>query len=176
MSKREKEKEKEKKECCCENECCNEHKCDCECSCEPEKNEYLEMAQRIQAEFDNYRKRSNDIVKVSRQDGIIDAVLRFLPAIDAIGKAKQMITDPKTLEGINLIEKELKNSLKALNIEEIEAQGKVFDPKFHNVIAVKYDNSLGDSVITDVYQAGYKIGDRVLRYSQVIVNKVKENN
>lgn len=174
MSKR--EKEKEKKECCCENECCNEHKCDCECSCEPEKNEYLEMAQRIQAEFDNYRKRSNDIVKVSRQDGIIDAVLRFLPAIDAIGKAKQMITDPKTLEGINLIEKELKNSLKALDIEEIEAQGKVFDPKFHNVIAVKYDNSLGDSVITDVYQAGYKIGDRVLRYSQVIVNKVKENN
>jgi len=174
MSKR--EKEKEKKECCCENECCNEHKCDCECSCEPEKNEYLEMAQRIQAEFDNYRKRSNDIVKVSRQDGIIDAVLRFLPAIDAIGKAKQMITDPKTLEGINLIEKEFKNSLKALNIEEIEAQGKVFDPKFHNVIAVKYDNSLGDSVITDVYQAGYKIGDRVLRYSQVIVNKVKENN
>ena len=174
MSKR--EKEKEKKECCCENECCNEHKCDCECSCEPEKNEYLEMAQRIQAEFDNYRKRSNDIVKVSRQDGIIDAVLRFLPAIDAIGKAKQMITDPKTLEGINLIEKELKNSLKALNIEEIEAQGKVFDPKFHNVIAVKYDNSLGDSVITDVYQAGYKIGDRVLLYSQVIVNKVKENN
>lgn len=171
-----KEKEKEKKECCCENECCNEHKCDCECSCEPEKNEYLEMAQRIQAEFDNYRKRSNDIVKVSRQDGIIDAVLRFLPAIDAIGKAKQMITDPKTLEGINLIEKELKNSLKDLNIEEIEAQGKVFDPKFHNVIAVKYDNSLGDSVITDVYQAGYKIGDRVLRYSQVIVNKVKENN
>lgn len=171
-----KEHEKQKKECCCENECCNEHKCDCECSCEPEKNEYLEMAQRIQAEFDNYRKRSNDIVKVSRQDGIIDAVLRFLPAIDAIGKAKQMITDPKTLEGINLIEKELKNSLKALNIEEIEAQGKVFDPKFHNVIAVKYDNSLGDSVITDVYQAGYKIGDRVLRYSQVIVNKVKENN
>lgn len=174
MSKR--EKEKEKKECCCENECCNEHKCDCECSCEPEKNEYLEMAQRIQAEFDNYRKRSNDIVKVSRQDGIIDAVLRFLPAIDSIEKAKQMITDKKTLEGIELIEKELKNSLKALNIEEIEAQGKVFDPKFHNVIAVKYDNSLGDSVITDVYQAGYKIGDRVLRYSQVIVNKVKENN
>lgn len=171
-----KEHEKQKKECCRENECCNEHKCECECSCEPEKNEYLEMAQRIQAEFDNYRKRSNDIVKVSRQDGIIDAVLRFLPAIDAIGKAKQMITDPKTLEGINLIEKEFKNSLKALNIEEIEAQGKVFDPKFHNVIAVKYDNSLGDSVITDVYQAGYKIGDRVLRYSQVIVNKVKENN
>lgn len=171
-----KEHEKEKKDCCCENECCNEHQCNCDSCKEPEKNEYLEMAQRIQAEFDNYRKRSNDIVKVSRQDGIIDAVLRFLPAIDSIEKAKQMITDPKTLEGIGLIEKELKNSLKALNIEEIEAKGKVFNPNFHNVIAVKYDNSLGESVITDVYQAGYKIGDRVLRYSQVIVNKVKDNN
>ena len=89
MSKR--EKEKEKKECCCENECCNEHKCDCECSCEPEKNEYLEMAQRIQAEFDNYRKRSNDIVKVSRQDGIIDAVLRFLPAIQRKNSQKKYV-------------------------------------------------------------------------------------
>lgn len=166
-------KEHEKKDCCCEKECC----CESDCSCnDQEKNEYLEMAQRIQAEFDNYRKRSNDIVKVSRQDGIIDAVLRFLPAIDSIEKAKQMIKDPKTLEGIELIEKELKNSLKALNIEEIEALGKAFDPKIHNVIAIKTDNSLGDSVITDVYQAGYKIGDRVLRYSQVIVNKVQENN
>ena len=171
MSKR--EKEKEKKECCCENECCNEHKCECECSCEPEKNEYLEMAQRIQAEFDNYRKRSNDIVKVSRQDGIIDAVLRFLPAIDAIGKAKQMITDEKTLEGIELIDKEFTNSLKALGIEEIETSGQHFNPSLHNVIAVKTDNSLEDGVITDTFLAGYKIGDRVIRYSQVIINKLE---
>lgn len=165
-------KEHEKKDCC-DKECCSESECNCNAQ---EKNEYLEMAQRIQAEFDNYRKRSSDIVKVSRQDGVIEAVLRFLPAIDSIEKAKQMIKDPKTLEGIELIEKELKNSLKTLNIEEIDALGKVFDPNFHNVIAVKTDNSLGDSVITDVYQAGYKIGDRVLRYSQVIVNKVQENN
>lgn len=149
--------------------------CSCgeDCTCKQDSNEYLEMAQRIQAEFDNYRKRSADIVRISRQDGIIEAVIKFLPAIDSIQKAKDMITDEKVLEGIDLIEKELKNSLKALGIEEIEAFGKPFDPELHNVIAVKEDNSLEDGTILDVFQAGYKIGSRVLRYSQVIVNKTE---
>ena len=84
----------------------------------------------------------------------------------------KLLKDPKVLEGIELIEKELKNSLKSLNIEEIEAEGKHFDPKYHNVIAVINDNSLEDGVITTVYQAGYKINEKVLRYSQVIVNKI----
>lgn len=74
---------------------------------EDSKNEYLEMAQRIQAEFDNYRKRSADIVRVARIDGIVEAVTRFLPLIDAIVKAKDMISDKKVLEGLNLIERDL---------------------------------------------------------------------
>ena len=143
---------------------------------EDSKNEYLEMAQRIQAEFDNYRKRSADIVRVARIDGIVEAVTRFLPLIDAIVKAKDMISDKKVLEGLNLIERDFKTSLKALGIEEIEALGQKFDPNWHNVVAVKNDNSLEDGIITDVYQAGYKLSDRVLRYSQVIVNKVQNNN
>ena len=161
--------------CGCGNDCGHEHGCNCgedECNCGcGDSNEYLELAQRIQAEFDNYRKRSADIVRTTRLDGIIEAVTKFLPSIDSIAKAKGMIADPKVLEGIELIEKELKNSLKALNIEEIEAEGKVFDPNFHNVIAVTCDNSLEDGVITNVYQAGYKINNKVLRYSQVVVNK-----
>lgn len=174
MEKKKKNYENESKCCCgencnCKEESINNENCDC-------KNEYLEMAQRIQAEFDNYRKRSNDIVKVARIDGVIDAVSKFLPSIDSIKKAKTMISDEKVLEGIDLIEKEFNNSLKALNIEEIPAENQIFDPKFHNVVAVKSDNSLDDEIITDVYQAGYKIGDRVLRYSQVVVNKIQKNN
>ena len=140
------------------------------------QNEYLEMAQRIQAEFDNYRKRSADIVRVARNDGIVDAVIKFLPLLDAIKKAEEMISDKKVLEGLNLIERDFKNSLAALNIDEIEALGQKFNPNLHNVIAVKNDNSLEDGIITDVYQAGYKLSDRVLRYSQVVVNKVQNNN
>lgn len=171
-------------ECGCNSEqCACGQDCDCgdECTCNDEcncgnKNEYLELAQRVQAEFDNYRKRSADIVKVSRIDGIIEAVLKFLPAIDSIQKAKTMIKDEKVLEGIELIEKQLNNSLKALGIEEIEAKGTHFDPSVHNVIAVKQDNSLEDGTVLEVYQAGYKIGSRVLRYSQVIVNKTENKN
>ncbi len=165
----------EKCECGCEEEKCHcdeGEKCCCEdnYSCE-DKNEYLELAQRVQAEFDNYRKRSADIVRVARQDGIIDAVVKILPAIDSIEKAKPMIRDKKILEGVELIEKGLKNSLKSLEIEEIESKGQHFDPKYHNVIVVKTDNSLEDGVITDVYQAGYKIRDRIIRYAQVVINK-----
>lgn len=153
-----------------------EDACSCStCSCDEDKDNYLELAQRIQAEFDNYRKRSTDIVRVARQDGVIDAVGKILPALDSIQKAKTMIKDETVLEGVNLIEKEIKNSLKVLEIEEIVAEGQQFDPKMHNVIAVKYDNSLEDGIITDVYQAGYKIKERIIRYAQVIANKNKED-
>lgn len=177
------EKEKNKKESKCEESQEEvstsikkaEHKCECggeceECICEP-KDSYLEIAQRIQAEFDNYRKRSADITRIARQDGVIDAVLKFLPALDSFKKAKTMIKDKAVLEGIELVENNIKNSLKELEVEEIEAKGQQFDPNYHNVVVVKNDNSLDNDIIVDVYQAGYKIKDKIIRYSQVIVNK-----
>lgn len=179
MTKTENEKEKEcireeHKKTKSQNEKIKEKKCSCEdCKCEEPEN-YLELAQRIQAEFDNYRKRSSDIVRIARQDGIIDAVLKFLPSLDAVQKAKTMIKDSSVLEGLDLIEREMKKSLKNLDIEEIESQGQHFDPKYHNVVAVKKNNSLDDGIIVEVYQAGYKIKDRIIRYAQVVVNKNKE--
>ena len=175
INKEKKKVEEDEKTCCCGHEVEGKENEDKNSGCEC-KNEYLEMAQRIQAEFDNYRKRSNDILKSIRIDGVIEAVNKFLPALDSIKKAKTMIKDEKVLEGIDLIEKEFNNSLKSLNIEEILAENEIFDPKFHNVVAVKNDNSLDDGIITDVYQAGYKIGDRVLRYSQVVVNKIQKKD
>lgn len=170
----EKPKKTQNEKCTCEYE---EKKCICDdqCCCGDERENYLEIAQRIQAEFDNYRKRSADIVRIAREDGIIDSTMKFLPALDSIQKAKAMIKDDSSLEGVILIEKEIKNSLKNLDIEEIEAMGQHFDPKYHNVIAVKHGNSLEDGIIVDVYQAGYKIKDRIIRYAQVIVNKNKED-
>lgn len=156
--------------------CDNEKKYEYDCGSEETEiqEDYLVMAQRIQAEFDNYRKRSAETFKNSKQDGIIEAVGKFLPAIDALQKAKTMIKDKSVLDGIVLIEKEFKNSLKALEIEEIEDEGQ-YNPEYHNVIAVINDNSLEDGKITDVYQAGYKIKNKIIRYAQVIVNKIKED-
>jgi len=168
----EKVEEPKKEECCCEEECT----CGCEgekenCNCDKSA-QYLEALQRLQAEFDNYRKRSADIVKNARIDGMIDALDKIFPAIDSIEKAKIMMKDEKVLEGVLMIEKELKNSLKNLGIEEIEVLGQPLDPKIANVVAVINDNSLEDGVIAQVYQAGYRLKDRILRYAQVVVNKL----
>lgn len=169
---------KKNNECECKN--CNDDvevkNCNCadgKCNCEQDKNnEYLLAAQRLQAEFDNYRKRSADIVKNARIDGIVEAVTKMFPAIDSIEKAKLMIKDEKVLQGVEMIEKDLKQSLKNLHIEEIDVLHKPLDPNVANVIAVINDNSLEDGVIAQVYQAGYKLNDRVLRYAQVVVNKL----
>lgn len=173
-----KDKFEKNKECECKN-CNNDvetNNCNCadeKCNCEQDKNnEYLLAAQRLQAEFDNYRKRSADIVKNARIDGIVEAVTKMFPAIDSIEKAKLMIKDEKVLQGVEMIEKDLKQSLKNLHIEEIDVLHKPLDPKVANVIAVINDNSLEDGVIAQVYQAGYKLNDRVLRYAQVVVNKL----
>ncbi|MDD4110758.1 MAG: nucleotide exchange factor GrpE [Clostridia bacterium] len=179
----ERENEKKHKKCTCDE--CREEKveqeekehceCDCEeCTCEQPKDNYLEIAQRIQAEFDNYRKRSADVVKIAKQDGVIEAIEKFLPALDSFKKAKKMIKDEAVLEGVNLVEKEIMNSLKELEVEEIDAKGQQFDPNYHNVVAVKNDNSFGDGIIVEVYQAGYKLKDKIFRYAQVIVNKNKK--
>lgn len=178
-----KEEAKEKCTCCQEEKVCTcDEKCNCEGNCECEnctcnedkvaKNEYLEMAQRVQADFDNYRRRSADMIKNARIEGIVEAVQKIFPAIDVISKAKTMIKDDKVLEGVVMIEKELIQSLKNIGIEEIEVMGKPLDPNNANVIAVISDNSLEDGVVAQVYQAGYKLNDRVLRYAQVVVNKL----
>lgn len=175
-----KKKDLEEEKCTCEN---HEHKCCCEnhgeenhtCNCdghEKENNEYLEMAQRLQAEFDNYRKRSADIVKNARIEGIAECASKVLPALDSFEKAKAMITDEKILQGVEMIENGLKQSLKTLEVEEIEVLGLPLDPNNANVVAVICDNSLEDGVVAQVYQAGYKLKDRVLRYAQVVVNKL----
>lgn len=168
----------ENDECGCED--CNCEDCNCEsgheCECEACKTnsgeEYLKMAQRIQADFDNYRKRTADVIKNARIDGIVEATSKMFPAIDAIDKSKNMIKDEKVLEGINMIEKELKQSLTNLGIEEIDVLGKPLNPQFANVVAVVSDNLLEDGVVSQVFQAGYKLNDRVLRYAQVVVNKL----
>lgn len=174
--------------CTCEETCkCDEnHKCseDCNChenteehccTCNDEKaEEYLEIARKIQAEFDNYRKRSAVAFDTARENGMIDAVKVFLPAIDAFKKAKTMINDKSTLEGVEMVEKELYSSLEKLGVEPIKALGEKLNPKLHNVVAILKNENVDDDIIIEEYMQGFKTKDKVIRYSQVIVNKKGE--
>ena len=197
--------EEEKKDTCedsctCEENCkCDENckkdetckcgdKCDCkcegneECHCEEEckckkkdEPDYLALAQRIQAEFENYRRRMADQLVIERQEGVVSVINVFLPCLDTFKEAKKSITDEKVLEGVNMIENKIMDALGRLEVERIESVGQKFDPNFHDVIAVMHNENYDDDIILEEYQAGYKYKGKVIRYSKVIVNK-KEGN
>lgn len=139
-----------------------------------ETEDYKKLLQIVQADFDNYRKRSLSMLNEAKLDGQLDVIMHFLPAIDAFKKAKEMIVDANVLKGVQMIENQILESLKNVGVEKIECLGQAFDPKLHNAVMVKTDNSLDDDIVIDVFQDGYKLNDRVIRYSQVVINKKGE--
>ena len=163
------------------------HECECEnCQCHEETDlnyqtnleekvlEYVQTAQRLQADFDNYRKKSLEQIAQSRYDGMADAVTKMMPVLDSIASAKKMIKEEKLLEGFVMIENQLLNAFSSLGVEKIEALNQPFDPKLHNALAVQNNPDFDDDIVLEEYQAGYKLNDKVIRYSQVIVNKKEE--
>ena len=136
--------------------------------------EYLNLARVIQADFDNYRKRTAESIKQAKLDGITQAVEIFIPCLDVFKKAKEMISDDNSRKGIEMLETQIRSSLKELGVEKIETIGKQFDPNIHHCLMVMEDKTKPDNVVLDEYQAGYRLGDKIIKYSQVIVNKLKE--
>ena len=134
--------------------------------------EMTDYAKRIQAEFDNYRRRTLDNAKKVREDATTDVLVKIVPVLDVIGQALKMIDDEKVAKGVKMIEDEITKLLASYNVTEIEAEGKEFDPKLHEAImqAPAEKEELCDTV-KEVFQKGYKMGDRVIRPARVIVNK-----
>lgn len=160
---------------CDENCTCGEEKCQKNCSCGEDKaTEYLDMAKRLQAEFENYRKRTFFELKKAKEDGEINVIEVFLPCLDTFKVAKKSITDPKVLEGVEMIENNISQALEKIGVQKIESVGQKYDPNLHNVIAIANVADKENDIILDEYQAGYKYNDRIIRYSKVIVNKKED--
>ena len=134
--------------------------------------EMTNHAKRVQAEFDNYRRRTLDNAKKVRDDATGDVLIKIVPVLDVIEQALKMIDDEKVAKGVKMIEDEITKLLASYNVTEIEAEGKDFDPKYHEAImqAPAEKGELCDTV-KEVFQKGYKMGDRVIRPARVIVNK-----
>ncbi|MBQ4049862.1 MAG: nucleotide exchange factor GrpE [Clostridia bacterium] len=134
--------------------------------------EYLLTAKRLQAEFDNYRKRTNETNKRVKEDGNAEVLMGLIPVLDSFAQAEKMIEDPKTLDGIAIIKRQIDDLLSRFNVKKIDALGCEFDPNFHNAIMqmdVKEEEK--KNTVVEVYQEGYTLGGRVLRHSVVIVGK-----
>lgn len=134
--------------------------------------EMTDMAQRLQAEFDNYRKRTVENSHKAKEDATADVIKKIIPVLDVVGQALTMITDEKVKQGVAMIEDEIVKLMKSYGVEEIEASGKEFDPKIHEAImqAPAATDEERDKV-KEVFQKGYSMGDRILRPARVIVNK-----
>lgn len=157
-------------ECNCENNCeCENPGCNHECHCQENK-DYLKDLLRVQAEFDNYRKRMTFALGEARQDGFMDAIEKFLPALDSFKMAEEYIQDKNTLMGIKFIEKGILDTLNKMGVEEIPASGE-FNPELHQAVDTDSSSELPTNYIVKEVAKGFTYKGKVIRYSQVIVKK-----
>ena len=126
------------------------------------ENQYL----RLYAEYENFRKRSEKEKTDCYNTAYGDALTAFLPLIDSMTQALQFSPED---EGIKALAKQLSDILAKLNITEIESDGAQFDPSVHNAIMHEENPELGENVVTQTFQKGYKRGDKVLRCAMVKV-------
>jgi len=163
-----------KSECNCDDNAPNKCDCgdDCDCKTESKEKEYLELAQRIQAEFENYKKRNLEIVATSYHNGISAVVNKLLPSLDSFQQAKGNITDVQMLSGLDLIYSQIMSALASFGVTRIDCLGKIFDPNFHNAVLVEKNEKYEDEVILEEYQAGFMMNNKVIRPSSVKINKL----
>ena len=126
---------------------------------------YLRMA----AEYDNFRRRSAKEREGVYTEAYGDAVLQVLPVIDDMERAAKYTDAQKVAEGVAITLKTFAGILEKMGITSFGEAGEPFDPELHNAIMHVEDDTLGESVIKDVFQRGYKKGDKVIRYAMVIV-------
>jgi molecular chaperone GrpE len=138
-----------------------------------ERNDLFERLARLQAEFDNYRKRSAKENADFRDFAVSDAARALLPVIDSFTLAlKNAAAKPEDLrKGVELIFKQLQDVLQKLNIERIPAQGEPFDPRVHEAIEMVETDAAPDHHVLEELQPGYRIKGRLLRPAMVRVAK-----
>lgn len=123
------------------------------------------------AEFENFRKRTNQEKQGMYNNGVRDTVERFLPVVDNFERAVAATEDKEssTYKGIEMILKQMLEVMSALGVEEIPAEGEPFDPNVHSAVMHIEDESCDDNVVVEVFQKGYKHGDKVIRPAMVKV-------
>src|SRR5215831_6463201 len=138
-----------------------------------ERDSLFDRLARLQAEFDNYRKRAAKENADFRDFAVADAARTLLPAIDNLSLAlKNAAASPDDFrKGVELIYKQLQDALTKLNVQRVPAQGEPFDPRVHEAIEVVESDEVPDHHVLEELQPGYRMKDRLLRPAMVIVAK-----
>jgi molecular chaperone GrpE len=140
--------------------------------------EYLVLAQRTRADFENYRKRATREAALAQERGIARLAKELLPAIDNLDRAVQASasadpagaeSDSQLVSGIRLVQADLLAAFARAGIEPFSPVGEVFDPTRHEAVAQLRVEHSEPGTVVEVYQQGYRLGDTVLRPARVLV-------
>ncbi|MBS8264965.1 nucleotide exchange factor GrpE [Mesobacillus boroniphilus] len=138
---------------------------------EEAENRYL----RLQADFDNFRRRSRIELEASAKYRAQSIITDLLPAIDNFERALKMDVDneqAKSLkQGVEMVYRSLLDALKNEGVEVIEAVGKEFDPHLHQAVMQAEDENFGPNIVVEEFQKGYILKDRIIRPTMVKVNQ-----
>ncbi len=141
-------------------------KAETEAALAAEKDKYLRLA----AEYDNYRRRSQKEKENVYSDGKADTVLQLLPVYDNLARAlKAECSDPNFYKGVEMTMTQLLDIFAKLGVTPIEAEGQPFDPAEHNAVVHVEDESLGENLVVEEFQKGFKLNDKVIRFAMVKV-------
>lgn len=135
-----------------------------------EKDETVGLLQRIQADFDNFRRRNASVRMDSYEEGKRDTVKELLPALDNLERALDAIPaeNASLREGIAMVQRQMLDSLKKLGLEEVENDC-IFDPNKHEAVMREKVDGKESGEIVVVFQKGYRMGDRIIRHCMVKV-------
>ena len=135
--------------------------------------EYLTLAQRKQAEFENYRKRSIRETAAAQERGAVKLAMALLPAVDnlerALEHAPEEADEHGFVVGVRHVHSDLVAALEKSGIERFSPEGEAFDPAFHEAVAQAPNEGQAPGTIVEVYQRGYRVGETVVRPARVVV-------
>jgi molecular chaperone GrpE len=137
-----------------------------------QRDDYLALAQRTQADFENYRKRVARDAAIARDRGVSSLAKELLPALDNLDRALEAAAeDDPLLQGVRLVRNELKAALTRAGIESFCPLGEQFDPSVHEAVATAPQQPGGrpSGTVVEVYQDGYRLGEGILRPARVVV-------
>ena len=135
-----------------------------------ERDQYLALAQRTQADFENYRKRVARDAAAAQERGVAKLAKELLPALDNLDRAIDAAeAEDPLLAGVRLVRSELSAALARLGIEAFVPLGEAFDPNLHEAVAQQPVEGVASGAVAEVFQNGYRMGETIIRPARVLV-------
>jgi molecular chaperone GrpE len=135
-----------------------------------QRDEYLALAQRTQADFENYRKRVARESAAAAERGVAKLAKELLPALDNLDRAlAAAAAEDPLLEGVRLVRAELSAALARVGVESFDPAGEQFDPTHHEAMAQQPVEGADSGTVAEVYQPGYRLNGTVIRPARVVV-------